>query len=751
MCRLGLPKNPIVDDHKAFCCSGCLTVYQIIGSDPCREEHPLFKEALSAGVIANPAHYETEEKVLTGTFEKYRLSIGGMWCPACAEAICLILKRKNGIAGCVVDYATDLAVITFDPCKIGKEEIGNFLTKLGYVPEDALLPERNRLTRSLWLRFAVAAFCTLNIMMFSYPLYAGYFGSSIEGYGGLLGWLMGLLSLPLLFYAALPIWKRLKVSVYSHVFGMETLVAIGVGTAFLASLLSLIQGQLTHLYFDSMAMVITFVLLGSALEKRAKFSAKERLFSLTRSLPKRAMKRLVSGEYAITPLKEIEVGDWIRVRTGEKIALDGIVRGGQGLVDEALLTGEAHLKLKQVENSCTGGSLLRRGVLEIEVTQDRHGSFLGRILEVIEADMGRKGGSERFVDLVTRYFVPSMLALSLLAFYLGGLQRMLTLLLISCPCAMGIATPLVTARLLALFAQKGAFVRNRTCFEVLARTPFFLFDKTGTLTEGKFTIQEFSHSLSQKEQGILKGLASLSLHPISLALAEFLPGEAFTLEEVDEVLGRGVEGVYQGEKYLLGSERFCLERGIQVTSHDKSVVYFAASTHLLTEIHLEDTLRSGLPKVGGAILSGDAPQLVQKIAHLCGLKWGKGGLDPLQKREEVLALKKQKKVVAMVGDGINDAPAMGAADVAISVVSATDVASEVADISLTTKDLSILSDLISLAKKGRSLMFQNLFWAFFYNAIGVGLALFGLLNPLIASLAMIISSLFVTLNTYRLS
>lgn len=752
LCALELPRNPHRDGEHAFCCSGCLTVFRILGTADHFREHPLFQEALKAGVIANP-HLVEESALSCDASEqvKCHVQIEGMWCPSCADAIRLILRHRKGIIACVVDYATDLAAITFNPRILSKAQVLALINKLGYSAHEFLASEKSRASRSLWIRFAIAGFCAMNIMMFSYPLYAAHFGIPADGYELALGWLSFALAVPLITYAAWPIWKRLNVSLKSGLFGMETLVLIGVSTAFAVSTYHLLNHDATRLYFDSMSMVLSLVLLGKILEKRAKFSAKETLLRLTRSIPRKGYKRLPSGDYAYVPLKEIRPGDILMARTGEKIVLDGIVRKGEGLVDEAVMTGEARPARKTPGSVVVGGSVVKQGSLVVEVTRDQEQSLLGQILSFVEHDLTSKNNPERIIDRITRIFVPAVLILALAMGIFEGPMRALVILLISCPCALGIAVPLAQSRLLYLCAENGALVRNRSRLHRLAQNPLFAFDKTGTLTEGKFQVLSGLQELSEVHQSILKGLVVQSTHPISSALSEMLQPAPTTLIDVHEIVGRGLAGIYENSTYLLGSERFMQEKGITVAPYGgETVVYFAQDQTLLARISLGDRIRERLPHVEGVILSGDSHLLVSSLATTCGFQWGKGGLDPLQKREEILALKQRGRPVVMVGDGVNDAPAMAAADLGISVVSATDLAVEVSDILLTTEHLDALPRLCALARACRSIIYQNLFWAFFYNAIGILLACIGMLNPLFAALAMAFSSLCVTLNSLRL-
>ncbi len=749
LCDLRLPKNPVREGEHSFCCAGCLTVFAIIGKHENFSAHPLFQEALKAGVVSNPELHIAEEPITTETL-KFHLELDGLWCPFCADAIRMILLKTKGVLRTCVDYATDMAVVTIDPCLISKEKVIALIQKLGYGASELLSLEKKSISRSLYVRFAVAAFCSSNIMMFSYPLYAAHFGAPVEGFDPMLGWLSFFLTLPLISYAAWPLWKRVVVSFKSGLFGMETLVFIGVMTGFALSSWNLFRANFTGLYFDSLSMVLSFTLFGKILEKKAKFSAKETYLRLTHFLPKKGCKVQENGEFEVVPLKEIACGDILFVRTGEKIVLDGEVIEGQGLVDEMIMTGEALPVQKKVGAKVVAGSIVRQGSFRLKVTKDAAGSALGQIISLVEHDLAKKNQSSRLVHQITRTFVFAVLVLAALCLLFFGPVRALTVLLISCPCALGIAAPLAESRLFFRFAERGALVRNRNRIAVLGQNPLFVFDKTGTLTEGKFKVLKGLETISQKD--VLKTLVTHSNHPISAAISEVLQCVPATLDSVQEIVGRGLEGRFQDKDYYLGSARFLEEKGIQIEARNdlETVVYFAENRALIGKIHLGDQLKTDLPQVEGVILSGDAPQLVASIAQKCGLLWGKGGLDPLQKRGEILALKKEGRPIVMVGDGVNDAPALTAADLGISVISATDLAVEVSDILLTTEHLSGLPDLCKLARKGQRIISQNLFWAFFYNSVAVSLAFFGLINPLLAAFTMLLSSLFVIANSYRL-
>lgn len=742
LCTLPCENSLLIEGEHLFCCHGCLTVFRILSSQKFEGDyltHPLFEQAKACGILSNPHLYEERQE--EGESLTLHLEIQEMWCPSCAEAISLIIRRKKGIKRCLVDYATDLAVIEYIPRSLSKEAIFALIAKIGYHPQ-TLLSEERKPSRSLLIRFAISAFCALNLMMLSLPLYTTYFGLKTEGYGRVAGLLSLVLSLPLVTYCAWPIWRKGFLSLRTNQWGMESLVLIGIATAFGYSIAHLHHPG--HLYFDSMSMLLTFVLLGKLLERQAKFSAKESLFRITKSLPKKGVKRQPSGEYASVPIKEIQKGDWILVRTGEKVVLDGSVVEGEGIVDASVMTGESMPLRVKSGSRLLGGSVVKQGVLHIEVEASVEEAVLSKIACLIEHDLGQKKEVRSLVDRLIPYFVPSIVLLAALSYPFGGLFRALSILLISCPCAIGIAAPFAESRLLFRFAEKGALVRNRKALTLLAQDPFFAFDKTGTLTEGKFTVLN-SFYLSALHQSILKGLTEQTTHPIASAICSSLPA-SLPLQEVQEVVGRGMRGTYNGKLYRLGSTTFMQESGIPVSSGRETTVHFSEDERLLATIELGDQLRSGIPKVNGVILSGDTPELVSALAKQCGFLWGKGGLDPLQKRAEI---EKLPKPVVMVGDGVNDAPAMSAAAVGISVVSATDLCIEISDILLTKASLSELPNLILLAKRGERIIRQNLFWAFIYNIVGIGLALAGFLTPLFAVSAMVLSSLCVILNSRR--
>ena len=750
LCQFELPSHPILVDEKAFCCSGCHAVFTVLSTRNQLENfqtHPLFLQAVRAGLISNPYLLENT-KPMGEERHKIALEINNMWCPSCAEIIKLLLIQEEGIGRCIVDYATDLASIEYAPQRISKEQILTLIKSYGY--QAASLGE-SKPNFDLALRFGVAAFFSLNVMMFAYPLYATYFNFDDDGAGSLFAWLSCLASLPVLLYSGWPIFKRFWLTLRVGMPGMETLVVLGVVASFALSVHDLLQGG-TRVYFDSMTAIIAFVLLGKLIESKAKLSAKTALTELTKGLPRRGRKKMEKGNWQFVPLKEIQIGDFVSVGIGEKIVLDGLVKEGEGTANEALMTGEALPIYKKAGDKVVGGSILQHGWLAYQVTATQEQSALQKIMQMVEQDLGRKHEEIPLVDQIVRYFVPCviLLALSTAAFtyFLGQgdpFLRAISILLISCPCAIGIAAPLAEAYLINSLAHKGVLVRNRTALRYLGRETLMAFDKTGTITEGRFEVLSGLEALDAEQKSILKGLVCHSSHPIAQAILNSLPDAAFAFDTIEEVAGQGI----RSGSYALGSAHFV---HIPDEEHPFTQVYFVKNSTLLAKITLGDRLRSNFPSlpIRTVLLSGDSLSATAHIARETQFSEFHARCSPADKKHFIDTWKKEGNIVAMVGDGINDAPSLTAAHVGISLCSASDISIQVSDLLLTSNNLSILPEIRTLAQRGRAILHQNLFWAFFYNFLGLFLAVAGLLSPLFAAFAMIMSSLTVLFNARRL-
>lgn len=784
LCQQTLAEHPIIDQALHFCCSGCQAVFSILsvkGEAGNYQESPLFMQALRSGVISNPALLERMQKraeeLSSEESIKFYFEVSEMWCPSCAEVIRLILLQERGIKTCHIDYATDLAAVEFFPRILSKERIFKCIESLGYGPKTLEEKSQKAVSNTLYLRFILSAFCAFNAMMFAYPLYATYFDEKSASYNLLFAWISFFLAVPVIGYTGWPIFSRFWSSLSVGLVGMEALVTLGVFAAFLLSTVELFSGG-TQVYFDSMSVIVAFVLLGKIIENKAKFSAKEALFRLNLSLPKRGRKQMADGSCKFMPIKELAIGDLIEVRMGEMIVLDGTVASGEGICNEALMTGEALPVVKRLGERVVGGTYLQHGALVVNVTAASQQSTLQHIVDIIEQQMRSKEAYIRPADVIVRWFVPLVLAIAgitaLACLWLnlsdGGRSaqetaflRAIAVLLISCPCAIGIAAPTAESALIQALAACGAIVRNRACLRYLGAETALVFDKTGTITQGHFAVLEGLEKLSFDEKAILKALVNKSNHPISYALHTALSILPAQLTACEEIAGKGVRGAVNDRFYFLGSSKFLSEQGVLVSEVAvreggiHTVVYFAVSASKVIPLILGDELKAearevvcSFKNVQTCLVSGDAQASVSYVASICGFKQWQAQASPLDKQYYVEQLKNQGHLVGMIGDGVNDSPALASAHVGISVATATDISIQVSDILLTGDKLSILPHLHTLAKKGRRILKQNLFWAFFYNVIGIALAVCGWLSPIFAAFAMTASSLIVILNAMRL-
>jgi heavy metal translocating P-type ATPase len=783
LCNLALPFHPIKDGEKAFCCSGCHAVFNILTTKNQLvnfQDHPIFQQAVRSGLISNPALLEEirrkQPEMHANEMQKLYFEIADMWCPACSELIKLILLQEKGVKNCVIDYATDLACVEFSPRYTSKEKIYQLIQSLGY-QVSTLDEAKKAVSFSLYLRFAVAAFCSLNVMMFAYPLYATYFDFDDQGYGQLFAWISLLTSLPVVTYSFWPILRHFWTSCRVGLYGMETLVVIGVATAFGLSLYDLFQGG-TRVYFDSMTVIIAFMLLGKIIETRAKFSAKDSLLRLARALPRRGRKRFPDNSQQFVPIKEIHLGDTVVAVSGEKIVLDGVIVEGECYCDESLMTGESLPIRKRIGDALVGGSIIQSGTIAFRVTANAEQSTLQRILDMVQQEIGRKTTYIRSADSIAQWFIPLVLGIAFFTAFVcclfgivdagktvveTALIRAVSVLLISCPCAIGIAAPLAESHVLNALANLGAIVRNRGCLALLGKETAFVFDKTGTVTEGRFTVLSGLEAIPLSLRRAVKGLSAHSSHPIACAINLAIEEGSGNLHEIEEFAGKGLKGIFEGQKLLLGSADFLMENGVSIPSLEKksfsivSYSYVSYGKDLITVISLGDRIRegaqsmiAGLKPLKTYLLSGDAEDSVSQVGRELGFKDWKAKCSPLQKKQYIDGLRQKGEIVCMFGDGINDAPSLSAADIGISVVSATDISIQVSDVLLTTDRLEVISKMRKLASVGRKIVKQNLFWAFFYNCVGVGLAALGWLSPIFAACAMVMSSLMVIFNAKRI-
>ena len=565
---------------------------------------------------------------------------------------------------------------------------------------------------------------------------------------------------------------------------METLIALGTGAAYLGSWASLALGG--HLYFESAAVIVALILLGRVLEGRARDSAADALRELARLLPERAVRVEDDGSETELPLAQVRPGDRLRVRSGSKVPVDGVVIQGEGAVDESMLTGESRHLRRQSGERVTGGTLLVDGFVELRVTAVGEHTALAGILRLVRDAQASKAPVQRLADRVASIFVPAVLGLALLtvllhlilAPQLGALtilMRGVAVLIIACPCALGLATPTAILVGSGLAASHGILFREAAALERLQSIGVLAMDKTGTLTRGRPSVARF-HNFSTLPQGQLlrfvEAAESSVSHPLAEALRDYAreraEGKAFALA-VTTRPGGGVRAEVTGKQVLVGSPAYLESEGVSLDEERELLdeleaggltpVLVGLEGRLAGAFGLEDELRPEVPAlvaqlgrmgVEPVLLSGDRPQAVQRTAAQAGIERWAAALRPDQKAKRIREEAAKGAGVGMLGDGVNDAPALAAATVGIALASGTDVAVATAPVTLVHGNLSRLIDAMRLSARTLRTIRENLFWAFVYNVLAIPLAALGVLNPMIAAGAMAASSVFVVTNSLRL-
>jgi len=578
-------------------------------------------------------------------------------------------------------------------------------------------------------------------------------------------WLQFLLASPVQFYFGARFYRSAFHSLKNKSANMDVLVALGTSAAYFSG------------YFESSAVVITLVLLGKWLEEKAKLKTTEAIESLQNLRPDLA-RVLRDGVETEVPMDSVRLKDIVIMRAGEKIPVDGIITNGSAQVDESLLTGESMPVSKNIGDTVIGGSFNNDGLILIEVTKIGSETTLSKIIRLVENAQAEKAPIQRMVDRVSEVFVPAVLVISVVTFFallLHGdstsqaIMNAIAVLVIACPCALGLATPTAIMVGTGIAAKKGILIRDAEALEAAESIQIVVFDKTGTLTEGKPKVTQLI-SYESDEESLIQSILSLqqgSDHPLARAFKNFASEKSIhadPAENIRVISGKGLSGNLKNRTLIFGNKKLMNENGIELVAMQtsKSVSYLAEikpERKLLGMVNFEDTLKSNSKlaieklhslHIRTMLLSGDHEIAAKKVAHELGITEVRAEVLPENKSAEIQKLKKEGLMVAMVGDGINDAPALASADVAMAMGTGTDVAMQASGITLMRGDPLLVVDTILISQQTLRKIKENLFWAFIYNVIGIPLAAMGYLNPMIAGAAMAFSSVSVVSNSLLL-
>jgi Cu+-exporting ATPase len=712
------------------------------------------------------------------------LPIEGMTCASCVARVEKALLKVPGVLAASVNLATEKVSVTAAG-GVSFAALAAAIDEAGYAvrPVEAAAPGRAQTRRPQWWPVLVGTLLTLPLVL---PMLLQLFGLewSLDGRVQLA------LATPVQFWLGARFYRAGWKAVKAGTGNMDLLVALGTSAAYGLSVYQLwkhAEHGMAHLYFEASAAVITLVLLGKWLESRAKRQTADAIRALNDLRPTVA-RVLVDGVEVSTPIERVAVNDIIVVRPGERVPVDGEVIGGRSHVNESLITGESLPVAKAVGDDVTGGSVNEEGLLQVRTAAIGAETTLARIIRMVESAQAAKAPIQRIVDRVSALFVPVVLAIALLTFagwflYSGDWEQALissvAVLVIACPCALGLAMPTAIMAGTGVAARHGILIKDAEALEVAHSVTIVAFDKTGTLTEGKPSLAVIEAANGADPDEVLQLAAALQKtndHPLAHAVMEKTRNQRITAplaHEARALPGRGVAAIVGGRNLLLGSTRLMDEEGadpgglrsmaLRLEGEGLTISWLLArenqQSHVLGLLAFGDTIKptayaavARLRELGirTVMLTGDNQGSANAVAQKLGLDEVRAELLPGDKANIVRELRKQGHIVAMVGDGLNDAPSLAAADVGLSMSTGTDVAMEAASVTLMRGDPRLVADSFDVSRRTYSKIKQGLFWAFAYNVLGIPLAAFGLLSPVIAGAAMAFSSVSVVTNALLL-
>ena len=714
------------------------------------------------------------------------LKIGGMVCATCVQTIESALRALPGVVSANVNLGTEKAYVTYNPSvsaipdmKKAIEDAGyQYLGIAGEVSEEAEKIAREKDLHDKFLRFTLGFAVSIPLMLAMWvppplPMHS-------------LAYVMLVISTPVFFYVAWPIFRAASMALRNRSLNMDVMYAMGTGVAFSASVLGTFGIILTHefMFYDTAIMLASFLMLGRYLEARAKGRTSEAIRKLA-GLRAKTATLIREGKEEEIPIEDVVVGDIVIVKPGGKVPVDGEVVAGESYVDESMITGEPIPPLKAKGSRVVGGTINTNSVLSVKATKVGRETVLAQIIQLVEDAQGSKPPVQRIADTAVTYFIPVVLAIAATAFIvwffvlhstlLFALTALISVLVVACPCALGLATPTAVTVGIGRGAELGILIKNGEALEVAEKITTVIFDKTGTLTKGKPEVTDIL-PVGVSEQtllGFAAGVEKNSQHPLAQAVVRKAKSTGVTIEEADHFDtfgGKGVIATVLGETVLVGNRLLMQEKGVvipeeteaRITSFEqdgKTVILIAAGNQMAGVIAIADTLKETSKdavrqlksmRIQVVMITGDNKRTADAIARQIGIERVVAQVLPQDKAAEVKALQEKGEIVAFVGDGINDAPALAQADVGIAIGSGTDVAIESGDVVLIKDDLLDSVAAIQLSKKVMGRIKGNIFWAFAYNTalipVGAGVLypFFGFVfKPELAALAMALSSVTV--------
>ncbi|KGM97212.1 ATPase [Clostridium novyi A str. 4552] len=757
-----------------------------------------YKEIIDS--IEKAGYFAKEEK----NTKTVTMKIGGMTCAVCAKAVEKTTRKLEGVEKAEVNFATEKLYLEYDPSKIRISKIKGAIDRAGYVADDnevAIDIDKERKEsemKTMWNNFVYSAVFAIPLLIISMGHMMGmYLPRAIDPSVNPLNFaLIQLILVIPCIYNGRKFFEIGFKTLFKGSPNMDSLIAIGSGAAILYGIFGIFKIATGHneytmdLYFESAATIITLISLGKYLEAKSKGKTSEAIKKLIGLSPKTAL-ILQNGEEAIIPIEEVEIGDVIIVKPGERIPVDGVLIEGNSSVDESMLTGESIPVEKKVNDKVYGATINKNGYFKFKATKVGKDTALSQIIELVEKAQGSKAPIARLADTISSYFVPTVIIIAIvssLSWYFAGkglifsLTIFISVLVIACPCALGLATPTAIMVSSGKGAENGVLIKGGEALETAHKINTIIFDKTGTITEGKPEVTDVIIKKEYDKDYIVKLVASAekaSEHPLGEAIVNYAKDKEIGLINVTSfksLTGRGIEVTIDNKQILIGNKRLMNENHIELSGLDKEAkslaldgktpMYIAIDKNISAIIAVADVIKKNsktaikrLHEMGirTVMITGDNEKTAMAIAKEAGIDEVLAEVMPQDKANNVKKIQNNGEVVAMVGDGINDAPALVQANVGIAIGSGTDIAMESADIVLIKNDILDVVTAIKLSKATIRNIKENLFWAFGYNTLGIPIAagvltLFGgpKLNPMIAAAAMSLSSVSVITNALRL-
>ncbi len=766
-----------VDDRQLdFCCRGCHGAYLIIHGAGLGS---YYRRQDQQGVTVRETELSRYDPQYLDQFvshsenrSRINLIIDGIRCASCIWLIEKSLQQQSGINHARVNFASHRLLIDFTESETAAADICRFLARLGYQSRpysaDELQQSADQERRGLLFRFGTAVFLSMQLMGFSIALYAGYFQGIDPQARQLLQLLAALVTTPVIFYSGFPFLRGAWFSLRNRQPNMDLLIALGSLSAYSYSLYALFNQR--EVYFDTAAMIITLILAGRLYETGARRKASAGIDRLLKLAPARASKQQDHGWITVDS-QHLQPGDIIQVNAGERLPTDGRIRSGQAEIDEASATGESVPVLREPGHRVISGTLNVNGRIEVEITAAAADSFIARVAAMVEQAQARKAPIQRLADRVATRFIPLVLLLAIATFFYWGADKegilhAITVLVVACPCALGLATPTAVMVATGRAAELGILYRGGDILEATASLQTIAFDKTGTLTTGRPEVVS-CHPFSIPEEELIQRLATAEVgshHPLAKGVLAYAKKRNIAYDlpaQVRTIPGRGLSAETRTGVLLAGSRRFLESRAIQLPkcaeNSTVSEVHIAENGQYLGYLALADQPRSGAKElirrlhqqqIKTLLLTGDREPVANALATKLGIENVKAEQTPEEKACTLEQLADPK--IMMVGDGINDAPALAAAHIGCTLAGSSDIAVENADLILTRAKLSTLLQALALSKRTMRIIRQNLFWAFSYNLLALPLAASGHLAPVYGAAAMALSSICVVGNSLRL-